>query len=253
MNYIEAVQTILQKKKRGEILLDPRLLRGYLLDLVGDDYEGKRLVNVLTSVLKGESHSSLSSEKRWLALSYKEVDFPQEEVEKALDPFLNEFINLERGNLFLSKPKSYSIPFYQPCSFDSDSMEYLQINLEQGDLILKNGSISYWVPCGSDPSPFKFRWCCNRGHKEYFLDCKKKKKGKLDSLKLYLKENPNLDLYIRAMGDVIVEGHFFGLTIETKGSVYLKGNIVNLNIVSCSHLVHNAITVASTISMKTNI
>ena len=251
MKYLEAVQTILQKRSRGKILLDPRLLRGYLLDLVGDDYEGKRMVNVLTSVLKGESCSSLSDEKRWLALVYKEVDFPQEEVEKALGPFLKEFISLERGNLFLSKPKSYSIPFYQPCSFDSDSMEYLEINLEQGDLILENGSISYLVPCGSDPSPFKFRWSCSWDHKDYFLDCKKK--GKLDSLRLYLKENPNLNLYIRATGDVIAEGHFFGLTIETKGSVYLKGNIVNLNIVSCSHLVHNAITVASTISMKTNI
>ena len=77
MNYIEAVQTILQKKKQGEILLDPRLLRGYLLDLVGDDYEGKHLVNVLTSVLKGESYSSLSSEKRWLALSYRKWTSPK--------------------------------------------------------------------------------------------------------------------------------------------------------------------------------
>lgn len=253
MKYLEAVQTILQKKSRGEILLDPRLLRGYLLDLVGDDYEGKRLVNVLTSVLKGESYSSLLDEKRWLALVYKEVDFPQEEVEKALNPFLKEFINLERENLFLSKPKSYSIPFNQPCSFDSDSMEYLEINLEQGDLILENGSSSYLVPCGSDSSPFQFRWNCNWGHKDYFLDYKKKKKGNLDSLKLYLKENPNLQLYIHTTGDVIVQGHFFGLTIETKGSVYLKGNIVNLNIVSCSRLIHDAITVASTISMKTNI
>ena len=251
MNYIEAVQTILQKKKRGEILLDPRLLRGYLLDLVGDDYEGRRLINVLTSVLKGESYSSLSEEKRWLSLAYKEVDFPPEEVEKALDPFLSEFTDLERENLFLSKSKSYSIPFYQSCSFDSDSMEYLEINLEQGDLILGNGSISYLVPCGSNSSPFKFRWSCNRSHKDYFLDCKKK--GTLDSLKLCLKENPNLNLYIHTTGDVIVEGHFFGLTIEAKGSVYLKGNIANLNIVSCSHLFHNAITVASTIAMKTNI
>lgn len=88
MTYPEAVRTILNREDKDQIFKESLYLCAYLSDFLGNDLSQKHLLDVLMSLIKGESPKALLDEKELTRVANKNMFYPKEDVFQALSPFM---------------------------------------------------------------------------------------------------------------------------------------------------------------------
>lgn len=253
MTYPEAVRTILNREDKDRIFKESLYLCAYLSDFIGNDLSQKHLLDVLMSLIKGESPKALLDEKELTRVANKNMFYPKEDVFQALSPFMKK----DSGTVAIM-PKEGSFSFSSNVirlnkrkEISLGGAKSMTIDIPYGDITVgehapENKSYFTIYGKGKDlPNDVLIFQKNSEGalYLSFQRDALKKIKGLSLFFDFAIGEIQTLS--IQSNGGVKASCTLETLTIEAPGDVSLKGNYINVSISTSGNIENDAFSICT--------